>query len=183
MIPAVCRQLNDQKGAVLLVVLVMVVIVGLVAGITGSSWQTIVQRAREAELFWRGDQYRQAIQSYYEYGAGGSRNRTGQFPAKIEDLIKDPRSLAPKKHIRRLYVDPMTGGDWELIKDKAGRITGVHSSSDLAPFKQDGFPEEYDAFAGAASYTSWEFNYLPKNQSTTTKAQPKPVVPGSGEEP
>lgn len=183
MTPGACRLLRDQRGAALLVVLVMVIIVGLVAGIAGTSWQTIMQRAREAELFWRGDQYRQAIQSYYEHGAGGSKNRAGQYPNKLEDLLKDPRSLAKKKHIRRLFVDPMTGDDWELIKDKGGRITGVHSSSSLEPFQQDGFPAEYEAFAGAASYTAWEFNYLPKKQPIATKAKPKKESSGSGEEP
>jgi type II secretory pathway pseudopilin PulG len=183
MIRAVCRPLRDQRGAALLVVLVMVVIVGLVVGIAGTSWQTIMQRARETELFWRGDQYRQAIQSYYEYSSGGGRNRAGQYPAKLEDLLKDPRSLAPKKHIRRLFLDPMTDGDWELIKDKAGRITGVHSSSSLEPFRQDGFPEEYEAFVGAASYATWEFIYMPKKKTTATKVQPKQVAPGSGENP
>ncbi len=183
MTPGVCRPLRDQRGAALLVVLVMVIIVGLVAGIAGTSWQTIRQRAREAELFWRGDQYRQAIQSYYEYGAGGSRNRAGQYPAKLKDLLKDPRSLAPKKHIRRLFVDPMTGGDWELIKDKGGRITGVHSSSSLEPFQQDGFPVEYEAFAGTASYTAWEFNYLPKKQPVATRTKPQQKSSGTIEEP
>lgn len=96
MIPAVSRQLHDQKGAALLIVLVMVVIVGLSAGIAGRSWQTIVKRAHEAELYWRGDQYRRAIQSYYEYDFGTGRKVVGQYPAKLEDLLKDPRSLVPK---------------------------------------------------------------------------------------
>lgn len=182
MTPAVCRSLRDQRGAALLVVLVMVVLVGLVVGLAGTSWQTIVQRAREAELFWRGDQYRQAIQSYYEYGSGAKGNRTGQYPAKLEDLLKDPRSLSPKKHIRRLFTDPMTGGEWTLIKDKGGRITGVHSASTLEPFKKDDFPPDYETFVGAASYESWEFNYLPKQKPTATKDQPKAAT-GSGEEP
>jgi type II secretory pathway pseudopilin PulG len=177
MIPAGYRQLHDQKGAALLIVLVMVVIVGLSSGIAGMSWRSIVQRADEAELFWRGDQYRQAIKSYYEYGAGGSRNPTGQYPAKLEDLIKDPRSLARKKHIRQLYIDPVTDGDWELIKDKSGRITGVRSSSALEPFQQDNFPLEYEEFAGSTSYAAWEFNYLPKSKTPTSKR----VAPGSGE--
>ena len=183
MTPVACQPLRDQRGAALLVVLVMVVIVGLVAGLAGTSWQTIVQRAREAELFWRGDQYRLAIQSYYEYGSAGKTRRVGQFPAKLEDLLKDPRSLAPKKHIRRLYVDPMTGDDWEPIKDKGGRITGVRSSSSLEPFQQDGFPAEYEAFAGAVSYEAWEFNYVPKKQALATKVQPKKKAPGSSEDP
>jgi type II secretory pathway pseudopilin PulG len=183
MIPAVYRQLQDQKGGALLIVLVMVVIVGLSAGIAGTSWQTIVQRADEAELFWRGSQYRQAIQSYYEYGSGSSRNKTGQYPAKLDDLLKDPRSLASKKHIRQLYVDPVTDGDWELVKDKTGRIIGVRSSSDREPFQQDGFPLGYEDFAGAASYSSWDFSYQPTQKPLATKVKPGNKTSGSSEDP
>lgn len=179
MIPAVDRHLQDQRGSALLIVLVMIVIVGLVAGIAGTSWQTTRQRAREVELLWRGDQYRRAIQSYSEAGSGTKGKQPGQFPAKLEDLIKDPRSLATKKHIRRLYNDPMTGGDWDLVKDKGGRIIGVRSSSDLEPFKQDGFPEEYENFAGAASYSAWEFVYQPKTKTIKGAVVPEQTPAGA----
>lgn len=169
---------GDQRGASLLMVLVLLLIVGLAAGIAGSTWQTIVQRSHEAELFWRGDQYRNAIRSYYEQGG-----RAGQFPARLEDLLKDPRSLATKKHIRQLYPDPMTGGDWELIKDPGGRIMGVRSSSSLVPFQQEGFPDEYLSFAGAGSYSGWEFIWRPKivpksSAKSGAKTDIKPV-PGA----
>lgn len=183
MIPAVARQLHDQKGAALLIVLVMVVIIGLSAGIAGKSWKTIVQRAHEAELYWRGDQYRLAIQSYYEYGSGTNRKVVGQYPVKLEDLLKDPRSLASRKHIRQLYLDPITGGEWELIKDKGGWITGVHSSSDLEPFQQDGFLPEYESFAGAASYAAWEFIYQPKTKKAAVKVPSGIENPISGAKP
>jgi len=166
----------DQRGVTLLVVLVLMLVVGLAAGVAGSTWQTIVQRARETELLWRGDQYRKAIRSYYEQGAGQVR----QYPAKLEDLLKDPRSLATKRHIRHLYVDPMTGGDWAVIKDPGGRVVGVRSTSSLKPFQQDGFPEEYESFAGAASYASWEFAWRP---AATRKGAAAPTAPASGAKP
>ena len=166
------RQLNGERGAALLIVLLMVVVLGLAVGITGSTWKSISQRAREAELFWRGDQYRKAIGSYYEVKHGRG---SGLFPRKLEDLVKDPRSLAAERYLRRLYPDPMTGGDWVLIKDQSGRITGVRSSSDLEPFRQDGFPEEYEKFAGSESYSRWEFVYEPKTKKNALpKAVPKP---------
>ena len=155
------RHLGDERGAALLVVLLMVVVLGLATGIAGSTWQSVAQRAREAELFWRGNQYRNAIRSYYEVKHGRG---AGMFPQKLENLVKDPRFLGAERHIRRLYLDPMTGDDWVLIKDKSGRITGVKSSSTLEPFRKDGFPEEYEKFEGAESYSSWEFVYEPKSQ-------------------
>jgi type II secretory pathway pseudopilin PulG len=183
MTPAIFWQLRDQKGSALLIVLIMIVIIGFSAGIAGMSWRSLVQRADEAELFWRGDQYRQAIQSYYTYSSTGAANPLGQFPPTLEHLIKDPRSLEPKKHIRRLYLDPITGGDWTLIKDKAGRITGVRSSSDLLPFQQDGFPLEYEDFAGAGSYSAWEFNYMPKKETSTPSTRTGVSLPVNREQP
>jgi type II secretory pathway pseudopilin PulG len=168
------RHFGDERGAALLIVLVMVVVLGLAIGIAGSTWKSVTQRAREAELFWRGNQYRLAIKSYYEVKHGRG---AGMFPQKLENLIKDPRFLGAERHIRRLYPDPMTGGDWQLIKDKSGRITGVRSSSDLEPFKKDRFPEGYEKFEGAESYSSWEFVFEPK-----TKKQPVAKKPASGGE-
>ncbi|NIQ96144.1 MAG: type II secretion system protein [Desulfuromonadales bacterium] len=166
------RHLDDERGAALLIVLLMVVVLGLAIGIAGSTWKSLTQRAREAELFWRGDQYRKAIGSYYRVKHGRA---VGMFPRKLENLLQDPRSLGAERHIRRLYPDPMTGGEWQLIKDKSGRITGVKSSSTLEPFRQDGFPEEYEKFEGAESYSSWEFVYKPKKKK---KAPAKKVKAG-----
>jgi type II secretory pathway pseudopilin PulG len=167
---------HKERGASLLVVLVLLLIMGLSAGIAGSTWQSIVQRARETELLWRGDQYRMAIRSYSEQGG-----RVGQFPARLEDLLKDPRSLTVKKHIRQLYPDPMTGSDWVPVKDPGGRIIGVRSSSALMPFKQDGFSDDYLSFNGASSYSAWEFIWRPK---VTQKSLKKPFLkPVSGASP
>ena len=70
----------------------------------------------------------------------------------------------------------MTGEDFVLVK-QGGKIVGVRSASDLEPFKKDGFPEEYDSFAGAASYGDWQIVYSPKNGKKKTVADPKKATP------
>ena len=97
------RHLGNERGAALLLVLVMIVVLGLAIGIAGSSWKTVTQRAREAELFWRGDQYRQAIKSYYEVKHGRG---AGMLPQKLEDLVKDPRSSNAQRQIGSDYRRP-----------------------------------------------------------------------------
>ena len=164
------RHIGDERGAALLIVLLMIVVLGLTIGIAGSTWKSVTQRARESELFWRGDQYRKAIKSYYEVKHGA----TGLYPQKLESLLKDPRFLGAIRHIRQLYSDPISGEDWVLIKDKSGRITGVHSSSNLEPFKKDGFAQEYESFKDSGSYSSWGFVYEPKTKKTAA-ASKKPV--------
>lgn len=166
--------LGNQRGTALLTVLVAVVILGLTVAGTGASWKTLTQQSREEELFWRGDQIRRALESYYNFSTSGARN---QLPAKLEDLVKDPRSLQIERHLRRVYLDPMTGEDWVLIKDPGGHITGVRSASTLEPFRKDGFPEGYDSFVSRSKYSEWEFVFVPK----ITKVPPptRPGVPGS----
>lgn len=156
---------SDQRGAVLLMLLVMIVVMGLAAGMAGQSWRSTMQKAREAELLWRGQQFQQAIASYYSVKHGPQN----MLPSKLEHLLRDPRFPGITRHLRKLYEDPMTGEDWELIKDPAEKILGVRSTSELEPFKQDGFPKALDKLKGKASYSEWEFVFVPpkKNRKTT----------------
>lgn len=161
-----------------MLVLAIVVILGLTAGIAGQSWKSLMQRAREAELLWRGQQYRQAIGHYFQVRQGAA----GAYPASLEELLKDPRFPQPVRHIRKLYNDPMTGEDWELVKGAGERIVGVRSTSHLKPFKQDGFPRELAAFNGRESYREWEFVYTPgttKSKNLPSTAPPADSAAGS----
>ena len=157
---------DSQRGAALLLLLVFVVIIGLAAGMAGQSWSSTMQRAREAELLWRGEQYKKAIASYYAVKHG-----TQMLPAKLEDLVKDPRFPNAVRHLRKLYNDPMTNGDWELIKDASKRIIGVRSSSDLEPFRKDGFPPELEKLKGKTAYDEWEFVFETKKKPKARQAR------------
>ena len=81
------------------------------------------------------------------------------LPKDLESLLKDSRSAATLRHLRKLYPDPITGQDWVLLKDPGGGITGVRSSSPLEPFKKDGFKAQNESFAGKESYREWEFSF------------------------
>jgi len=164
---------GGQRGAALLLVLVAVAILGLATGIAGQSWRSMVQRSKEADLLWCGEQYRQAIRSYYQVKQG-PRN---MYPAKLEELLQDSRFPQPVRHLRRLYDDPMTGESWELIRAPQGGIAGVRSSSTLKPFRQDGFPKEQEAFAKKDSYREWEFIYQPQRTAKSSVKAENPVSP------
>lgn len=162
--------LHNQRGVSLMIVLVMIVILGLTVGMAGTAWKDTMQREREQELLWRGAQYRKAIESYYEVAHAGAQ---GTYPPKLEDLLKDPRSLQTKRHLRRLYKDPMTGEEFEIVRqggeirglagaESLGVIKGVRSRSTLEPFKKDGFPKEFDKFKNAQQYANWEFVFEPE---------------------
>lgn len=150
-----------EHGAVLLTLLVMIVVLGLAASMAGQSLRALMQNEREAELLWRGEQYRRALGRYYSVKHGPQQ----MYPGSLDDLLRDPRSPGKVRHLRRLYNDPMTGEDWELIKDPAERVIGVRSTSDLEPFKQTGFPVGLEAFEGKNSYREWQFVYTPPKKS------------------
>ncbi|MDK2847318.1 MAG: hypothetical protein PWP34_671 [Desulfuromonadales bacterium] len=147
------RVIGSERGSTLLVVLAAIVILGLSAGVAGNSWKNIIQRDREEELFFRGDQYRRAIASFHD--------AWGVYPKRLEELLEDRRALYLRRHLRRLYSDPMTGAPFALVVDSAGRIRGVYSTDDGRPFRREGFPPEYKDFAKATSYRDWKFVFEP----------------------
>ena len=179
-------RLSSQRGMTLFTVLFAIMVIGLLLGLAGQTWSQAMQREREEELFFRGDQYRRAIESYCTTGQSGA---PGNYPRSLDDLLKDPRSLQPKRHLRKLYLDPFTNEKFEEIgvggavggktvtSQAVGGIKGVRSKSPLAPFRQDGFPEEYATFKGATSYDKWEFIYTPTDVSPS-KGKVTPGTPG-----
>ena len=90
----------------------------------GQRTSAAVQRDREAELIFRGNEIARAIASYWSATPGDAK----AFPASLQDLIEDRRGPHPVRHLRRLYADPFTGRpDWALVLSEDGRIEGVHS--------------------------------------------------------
>ncbi len=167
--------LRNQRGAALLVVLILAVILGLGAGIAGNTWKTMVQRAKEKELLFRGEEYRKAIESYF---LGNNVGQKGGLPSSLEDLLKDPRALHTVRHIRRLYSDPMTGEEWFIIRNKSKKIIGVRSTSTKMPFKKDGFAPPYEKFSEAETYEEWEFVYISEQKEETKgEISPSPFAP------
>jgi type II secretory pathway pseudopilin PulG len=157
------RRVRDPAGAAgftYIGLLIAVVILGVTLSAVGTVWHTQAQRERERELLFIGREFRAAIADYYRAGAGGLR----QFPQDINDLLEDKRWPEPKHHLRRLYVDPMTGAqDWTILRIESLGITGIASSSQAVPLKKAGFPAAEDAFTDATCYCDWKFEYVPRN--------------------
>jgi hypothetical protein len=121
-------------------------------------WSFSSRRDREAQLLWTGEKYRDAIASYFLKGPAGVR----QYPQSLDDLLADQRSGVLKRHLRRVYVDPVTGkADWQLERLADGAIIGVRSASQDRPIKQAGFSPEKADFEAAECYCDWLFSYRP----------------------
>lgn len=118
--------------------------------------QTYEQREKELELLFVGDQFRKAIASYYESTPGTVK----RYPEKLGDLLEDKRFLNTRRHLRRIYLDPMTASnDWGIVKAPDGGIQGVFSHAGITPIKASGFQPVDISFEGAQSYRQWVFSY------------------------
>ena len=89
----------------------LIALIGMGLAAAGTLWSTDVKRAREVELLFIGDQYRQAIRSYYELEPNQPR-----LPQSIDDLLEDHRRPTIVRHLRRAYRDPFTGEAFALIR-------------------------------------------------------------------
>lgn len=122
---------HRQKGFTYLMLLWWVAISGVIMMAVAQSWSMEARRQREAELLFRGEQIKKALQAYHE-----AQPQSAQpFPLSLADLLEDRRGAQTLRHLRRPYTDPLTvSGEWGLIKQD-GRIRGVFSTSRQMPVK------------------------------------------------
>lgn len=145
-----------QKGFSYLWVLLFVAFMGVGLTVAVEIDSTGAQRDKEKELLSIGRQFRGAIGRYYEAKSIGGK---GEYPTTLENLLQDNRVPGIKRHLRKIFVDPMTGkAEWGLMMI-AGRIVGVHSLSQKTPIKQDGFEAEDTNFRNKQKYSEWVFTY------------------------
>ena len=167
--------LRSSAGFTYIAALVMVVIMGIMLAQAAGYWKTRMQREREVELIFRGTQIRDALRRWYKLapsangasaapGQNGSALSTSIMPNspklnELKDLLQDPNNAGKTRYLRRLYLDPMTGKEWGLVRDATQRIIGVASTSEAEPIKQANFPFDLDPadFEGKKKYSEWQF--------------------------
>jgi type II secretory pathway pseudopilin PulG len=149
------RSLRSECGFVLLTVLVFILVTTLAASALVVSYTTQLQREKEEQLLFVGAQFRRAIASYYNTIPPGA---VRSLPPSLEALLNDQRFPTPIHHLRRIYVDPMTGqADWDLIQADGG-ILGVASRSTRSPLKKKGFSAGYEYLEDKDKYSDWVFS-------------------------
>lgn len=147
-------RVNRQSGFTYLGLMLMVAAMGAALGATAQVWATVVQREKEIQLLFVGEEFRKALTAY----ARAARNPGERAPRTLEDLVKDPRHPDTRRYLRQVYVDPMTGKrEWGLQKDTSGRVVGVFSLSEAKPLKAAGFSKKDESFAGKTKYSGWVF--------------------------
>ena len=144
---------NVNNGFTYIGLLLFFALTGLGLSVAGMSWQYQVRAEKEKQLLFVGAEFRNAINSYY----ASSPDAAKVYPVSLNDLLLDKRMPNIKRHLRKIYLDPMTGkADWGFATQQ-GRIVGIYSQSTLAPYKQKGFNVAEEALVGAKTYKDWIF--------------------------
>ncbi len=181
--------------------LVAIAVMGVLMGAAIPSWKTLVQREREAELVFRGEQYARAVGLF-------QRKYAGAFPPNLDTLLQ-------QKFLRKKYLDPMTGKDFQLLYQGTamsvggqpggvgtsrpgqvapapglvavpetgsggmagtagprGGIVGVTSTSTKASLR---------LYKGRGKYNEWQFVYTQTSSGVGVpgQGQPRPGMPGT----
>lgn len=179
--PAPCRR---DRGFTYLSVIIMVAIIGLVAA-TALKLGATVQRSRaEQQLLVIGAAFSDALQSYADATPAGQPPQ----PPSLRELLRDPRFPTPRRHLRKIFVDPLTGkAEWGIVY--LGGNTGVmavYSLSEARPVKIGNFPARFQSLAGKRKISEWRFVAggpgAPGRQGANTGAAPadaSPAPPGA----
>jgi type II secretory pathway pseudopilin PulG len=166
---------------------ILVTIIGLVGAVSLRLGTTIQRAFAEQALLDIGMEYSNALASYAAATPQGQPN----YPNSFAELLKDPRFPQLRRHLRRVYVDPMTGkAEWGTVKaNENGGILAIYSLSKAAPIKIGNFPPRFVAFEGKASLSEWRFSgegvQVPGTKGAEVGQQAgqqagQPAKPGSG---
>jgi type II secretory pathway pseudopilin PulG len=90
-----------ERGYALAVLLVSIAVMSILMSIAMPVWKTAIQREREEELIFRGEQYARAVGLF-------QRKFAGAFPPSVDLLIE-------QKFLRRKYKDPIVNGDFQVL--------------------------------------------------------------------
>lgn len=116
--------LRPARGFTYVSVIILVAIIGLVAATTLRIGATMQRAQAERELLYIGEQFSDALKSY----AGATPQGQPQQPPTLKELLRDPRFPGTRRHLRKIFIDPMTGkAEWGIIYmgDKVDRKSVV----------------------------------------------------------
>ena len=86
--------------------------------------------------------------------------RSTPVSAQPRRSAADKRLPTVRRHLRKIYFDPLTATqDWGIVKEPGGGILGVYSKGTGKPLKTARFREDDKGFATALTYADWKFVY------------------------
>ncbi|WP_229509287.1 type II secretion system protein [Massilia sp. CCM 8734] len=162
-------------GFTYLGLIILVTIIGLVGAASLKVGSLMQRAAAEEELLAIGAAFSDALRSY----AAATPPGQPQQPPTLQELLKDPRFPGTRRHLRKIFVDPITGkAEWGVmyVGDKQG-VLGVYSLSDAPPLKVGNFDARFLNMENKSKLSEWKFTL-----SSQTMAPQEPMtVPGQNQ--
>ena len=172
------RTHRRQAGFTYVGMIVFVTIIGLVGAATLKVGALLARAEAENELLEIGAAFSDALASYAQATPPGQP----QQPPSLEALLRDPRFPNPRRHLRRIFVDPVTGrAEWGLVRAAEGApIMGVYSLSQAQPLKIANFDGRFVNFERKQHLSDWKFVATSQGLATPAPAVPANAVPPAG---
>ncbi len=157
-----------NSGFAYLALLAALAVLALVLSSASVSQSHKAKRERETQLFFIGEQFYNALASYYAV----SQQETDRYPKTLAQLLVDNRAIKPRHHLRQIYQDPMTHTyEWGLVLNSQKQIIGIYSLSDEVLLKSK-LPE-FAVIEGnqQALYSNLKFIYRPSNKAKPAQSE------------
>lgn len=151
------KQTKSSQGFTYIGVLAVLSVMMIAMGAVAQVWHTQMQHENEQELLFIGHEFREAIGKYYVQSGRG-------FPTSLAVLTgaEGDAKLNPR-YLRKIYRDPFTGSnEWGVVLGINAEIVGIHSLSEMAPYKTADFSDKDSTLEGKKKYSEWEFIYTPQ---------------------
>jgi type II secretory pathway pseudopilin PulG len=161
-----------EAGFALAAMLVAIGVMSVMLMVALPTWRHQVQREKEAELVFRGEQYARAIGLY-------QRKLAGAFPPSLDILVE-------QRFLRKKYKDPITGEDFVPVFANSSEALGMtimtpapvstkepRTQGPLAGTFASELPrgiigvrsksdaESIRLYMGRSQYNQWIFTYVP----------------------
>lgn len=174
------RHLRNERGVTYLMLMFAIVLIGIATSAAAKQWKVMVTRELEVDLLAKGIEIQQALALYSATMKAGRVVPGEVYPQTLADLTRPP-----KPFLRKVYLDPITHGDWVYLRSPTGGIMGVRSKSKAEPFRKHEFPMAVRHFDGRKSYHDWVFQFPNPSMASAfplgnVPGQPQPTQPGTG---
>lgn len=146
-----------EGGFTYLGLIILVTVIGLVGAATLKIDSLLRRASAEQELLEAGAAFGEALRTYAEATPKGQPAQ----PPSLKELLKDPRFPGVRRHLRKIFVDPLTGkAEWGIVWANPGDRKGVlavYSLSKAKPLKQAHFDARFPGFENKQHVSDWKF--------------------------
>lgn len=150
------RAPRREGGFTYLGLIILLTIIGLVGAAALKVDALLRRAAAEEELLEIGAAFSAALQSYAD---ATPKDQPKLPPPSLKELLNDPRFPGVRRHLRKIFVDPLTGkAEWGILYqgDRRG-VLAVYSLSGAKPLKVANFDARFPNFENKAHISDWKF--------------------------